>query len=78
MDANNRLNGIFHLFNPLSSEFSLENRLIDILSSCFYFHLYRKNEESKKAHICKLDELIPQVLAESRMAVIVSDMSIKN
>ena len=49
VNANNRLNGIFHSFNPLSSEFSLENRLIDIFSRHFSFHLLnRKNEKSKK------------------------------
>jgi len=58
-DTNNRLNEIFHLFNPLSSKFSLENRLIDIFPSWFYFHLLdRKNTESKKAHIYKLNKLI--------------------
>ena len=33
VDTNNRLNGIFHLFNSLSSKFSLENRLIDVFPS---------------------------------------------
>ena len=79
MDANNRLNGIFHSFNSLISEFSLGNRLIDILPSHFSFHLLnRKNKESKKAHICKLNKLILQVLVESKMAVFISDVSIKN
>jgi len=56
---NNRLNRIFYSFNPLSSEFSPGNRLIDIFSSHFSFHLLdRKNKESKKAYIYKLDKLI--------------------
>ena len=59
VDTNNILNEIFHLFNPLSSKFSLENRLIDIFPSWFYFHLLdRKNTESKKAYIYKLNKLI--------------------
>ena len=59
MGANNRLNGIFHSFNPFSSEFSLDDKLIDIFPSCFSFYwLDRKNKESKRAHICRLDEPI--------------------
>ena len=59
VDANNRLNGIFHSFNPLSSKFSLENKLINIFPSHFYFHLLdRENGESKQAYVCKLDNLI--------------------
>ena len=79
VDANDRLNGIFNYFNPFSCEFSLENRLINIFSSCFYFHLlYRKNIKSKKSHICKLDKLILQVSVNPRIAIITSDISIKN
>ena len=79
MDANNRLNRIFHLFNSLISEFSLGNRLIDILPSCFSFHLSdRKNKESKKMYIYKLNKLILQILVESKMAIVISDANIKN
>ena len=79
VDANNRLNIIFNFFNPFSCKFSLGNRLIDIISSCFYFYLSdRKNVKSKKAHMCKYDELILQVLIDLRIAVIVSNVGIKN
>ena len=79
INANNRLNGVFHSFNPLSIEFSPEHRLIDIFSSCFSFHhLDWKGKESKKAHLHILDELILQTLPETNMAVVVSDASIKN
>ena len=79
VDANNRLNRIFHLFNSLISEFSLGNRLIDTLPSCFSFHLSdRKNKESKKMYIYKLNKLILQILVESKMAVVISDANIKN
>ena len=79
IDTNNRLNGIFNSFNFFSCEFSLGNRLVNIFPSCFSFYLSdRKNVESKKAHICKLDELILQALVDPRMAIVVSDMSIKN
>ena len=79
VDANNRLNGIFHSFNSFSSEFSLGDRLIDIFPNCFSFHLLdRKNKESKRAYICRLDELILQTLDKSKIAIVVSDTSIKN
>jgi len=79
MNANNRLNRIFNSFNPFSSKFSLENRLINIFSSHFSFYLLdRKNVESKKAYMCKLNKLILQMSVNPRTAVIVSDISIKN
>ena len=59
VDGNNRLNGIFNSFNLFSYKFSLGNRLIDIFPSHFSFHLLdRKNVESKKAHMCKLNKPI--------------------
>ena len=79
VDANNRLNRVFSLFNPFSSEFSSRDRLIDIFSSHYSFHsIDRKNKDGRKVHICKFDELTLQVLINSKTAVIVSDMSIKN
>ena len=79
VDANNRLNRIFNSFNSFSCKFSLGNKLINIFPSHFSFYLSdRKNVESKKAHIHKLNELILQALVDSRMAVVVSDISIKN
>ena len=59
MNMNNKLNRIFPLFNPFSSEFSSRDRLIGIFPSCFSFYFTdRKNEESKKVYICKLNELV--------------------
>jgi len=79
IDANNRLNGIFNSFISFSSEFSPENRLIDIFPSCFFFHLSdRKYTEAKKVYLCKLEELILYILVDPKTAVIVSDVSIKN
>ena len=79
MDMNNRLNRIFPLFNFFSSEFSPRDRLIDIFPSCFSFYsTNRKNKESRKVYICKLDKFTLQILADSKTTVIVSDVSIKN
>jgi len=62
-----------------SVEFSSGHRLIDIFSSCFSFHHSDwKGKESKKAHLHILDKLILQTLGETNMAVVVSNVSIKN
>ena len=72
IDANNRLNRVFHSFSP-------RDRLIDIYSSCFSFHSSnRKSKESGKMFIQKLNKLILQVPAKSKMAVGVLDTCIKN
>jgi len=79
VDTNNRLNKIFPSFIPFSSEFSPRDQLINIFHSCFSFHFLNKNsEESKKLYIQKLDELVFQTSVNSKMAVVVSDASIKN
>jgi len=38
----------------------------------------RKSEEGRTVHICNLDKIILQMSANSKMAVIVLDVSIKN
>ena len=69
----------FPLFISFSSEFSSEDRLIDIFPSCFSFHSSnRKSKESRKVYIHKLNKLTLQVLADSKIAIIVSDITIKN
>ena len=79
VNANNRLNGVFSSFNHFSSKFSSRNRLIDIFPSHYFFYFIdRKNKEGRKLHICKLNELTLQVLIDSKMATVISDMSIKN
>jgi len=79
VDMNNRTNEIFSSFDLFNKEFSLEDRLIDIFSSCFFFHsTARKSKESLKMHIHKLDNITLQVSADPKSVVIVSDASIKN
>jgi len=79
VDANNRLNSIFNSFIPFSSEFSLENRLIDIFSSCFSFYVSnRKYAKAKKTYFCKLEKLILYILANPKTTIVVLDASIKN
>ena len=79
VDANNRLNGIFNSFNPFNSKFSLGNKLIDIFSSHFSFHVFdRKYAEVKKTHLHKLDKLILYVSVNPKTTVVISDTNIKN
>ena len=79
IDANNRLNGIFNLFNPFNSEFPFGNRLIDIFPSYFSFHLSdRKYAKVKTTHLYKLDEPILHISVDLKTTIVVSDASIKN
>jgi len=51
VDINNRLNGIFKLFDLFNLEFSLGNRLVDLFSSHISFsHSDRRSVNSKKSH----------------------------
>ena len=79
VDADNRFNKVFLLFDSFSSEFSSGDRLIDIFPSHFSFHsINRKSKESVKTQIHKLDEITLQVSVDSKTVIVVSDASIKN
>ena len=79
VDANNRLNGIFHSFDPFNNKFSSRNRLIDMFLSCLLFYLSdRKSAETRKTYLHKLDKIIFNTLTDPRMAIIILDVSIKN
>ena len=79
MNVNNRLNRVFSSFDPFNNKFSSRNRLIDIFPSYFSFHsTNRRNKESIKVHICKLDEITFQVSLNSKTAMVILDTSIKN
>ena len=51
INTNNRLNRVFPSFNLFSSEFALENRLIDLFSSCFSFHSLNQKTKKAEKHI---------------------------
>jgi len=79
VDTNNKLNRVFFLFNPFGFKFPPGDRLINIFPSHFSFHsINRKSEEGRIAHICKLNKLTLQASANSKTAIVVSDVSIKN
>jgi len=47
--------------------------------SCFLFYLSdRKSTETRKTYLHKLDEIISNALTDPKMAIIISDVSIKN
>ena len=67
IDANNRSNGIFDSFDFFNNKFSPGNKLIDLFSSCFSFYFSnRKCTETRKIHLCKLNEII-NISADSKM-----------
>jgi len=73
------LNRVFPSFDPFSSEFSPRNRLIDIFSSYFSFHsTNRRSEESIKVYIRKPNKITFQASTNPKIAVVVSNASIKN
>jgi len=79
VDANSYLNRIFSSFNSLNCEFSSGFKLIDNFPSCFSFYqAIHKDKESKKAYLCKLDEIFENTLMDPNSIVIISDASIKN
>jgi len=73
------LNGIFDSFNSFNNKFLSGNRLIDLFSSHFSFHLSdRKSAETRKTYFCKLNKIVFNVSDNSKAAIIISDASIKN
>jgi len=79
ININNCLNGIFPFFNSLNYEFSPGTQLIDIFSSHFsFYHANHKDKDNRVAHLCKLDKYIFYVSNDSKLVVVVSDVSIEN
>jgi len=79
IDVNNRLNEIFHSFDPFNNNFSPGNRLIDMFLSCFSFYLSnRKSAEAKKIHFLKLDKIIFNASTDPKIAIVILDVSIIN
>ena len=75
----NCFNEVFPSFDPLNPEFSLDSRIIDILSSCFYFYLFSKcKNQNFKLWIQKLDNLALKSSSSLSSALIIMDASVKN
>jgi len=79
VDANDYLNGIFSLFNSLNKELFPSSRIIDMFFSHFLFYQANyKYQESKSAHLWKLNDIVIKVLANTNSVIIVFDVSIRN
>ena len=67
------------LFDSFNNEFFSRNRFIDMFSSYFLFYLSdRKSAETRKTHLCKLDKIVFNTSTDSIIAIVISDISIKN
>jgi len=73
----NRSNKYFSSFAFLNSEFSPGLRVIDNFSDCISFNVCNK-EKDDKSHIHQLDKIVLESFSSSSIAIIASDMSIKN
>jgi len=77
--TNNRLNGVFNSFDSFNNKLSPKNRLIDMYSSYFSFHHSdRKNSNTRKTYLHHLDKIVFNVLSDPKIAVVISNASIKN
>ena len=78
-DVNIYLNGLILSFDSLNSEFSPRFRLIDKFHSQYSLYwVNHKNKESKKAHLCKLNNLFSNLMVNPNTTIVISDTSIKN
>jgi len=79
VNTNNRLNRVFNSFDSFNNELSPRKKLIYLYSSCFSFHhLDRKSSNTRKTYLCHLNEIVFNMSSDSKIAVIISDTSIKN
>ena len=78
VNAKNYLNGIFSSFDSLNSEFSPDSRLVNNFSSHFFFYqANHKDNESKAAYLCKLDEIFSDASLDPKSVIVISNGSIK-
>ena len=79
VNANNYLNRIYMLFDPLNKEFHLEKRLVDKFSSHFSFYKTNQSSNKSKSHHCNnLDKTVLKILSDLSTVIVISDTSIKN
>ena len=76
-DSNNKLFGVFPSFSPLNPEFIPESRVVDIYPDLFLFNLANKGKNNNTC-IQQLDDMTLQLSSSPNMAIIVTDVSIKN
>ena len=75
----NRFNEVFPSFNLLNSEFSPGSHLINIFSSCFFFHLVIKHKDSNLEDCShKLNDIAIIFSLNHLYTLIISNVGIKN
>ena len=75
----NRFNEVLSSFDLLNPEFAPGCRIIDIFSSCFYFHSFNKcSDDSFLSHSHQLDNLAIMSSENPLHALVITDTSIKN
>jgi len=77
VDSANRVNECFPSFNSLNLEFYPGLRVIDNFSDRISFNLFNK-EKDNKSHAQSLNKMVLESSSSSFVAIIASDMSIKN
>ena len=77
VDSANKVNECFPFFNPLNLEFSSGLRVIDNFSDRISYNLFNK-EKNVKSCAQLLDEIVLESSSSLSVAIITSDMSIKN
>jgi len=76
---NNHFNEVFPSFDPLNSEFSPGDRIIDCFPNCFSFHLFNKSKDQHfKSYIQQLDNLAIESSNTLSNALVVTNASVKN
>ena len=78
-DTHSKLLGIFPSFSPINPEFSPRNRIVDSFSNRFSFNLTNKKVENyNKKRSQELDEMVLHLSSNSKVALVVTDASIRN
>jgi len=74
----NRFNEVYPSFNPLHSELSPANRVIDTFSDHFSFHSFSKYKSNLKEQTQKLNNLAIKSSVTPTLALVITDASVKN
>ena len=79
VNANNHLNGILPLFNPLHKELMPGFQLVDTFSNFFSFNVAEYKVNNYKAtYLWKVDDIFKDSLCDFKTIIIISNVSIKH
>jgi len=72
-------NEVFLAFDPTNPEFHSGNRIMDLFSNRFSFHLFSRSSDcSFKSHIQQLDVLAIESFSSLSDTLVITDASVKN